>query len=326
MEAVEEIVKIIRSEERFLIVSHIHPDGDSIGSQLALLLILEEMGKRCVIMNEEMPPKNLSFLPCLERIKPPADGEYGTILILDANEWDRLGKRTRAVVEKQRMRVNIDHHLGEGIGDIVWVDTTFSSCSEMIYELSTRLAIEMDKKKAILLYTGIAVDTGFFSFINTSPKCLIASALLLGFGISSEKIKEALYSTKSVEEVRFAARVLSGISEKDGVVWIRIYMKMIDELGFEPEVDSILDEARKITSGKITVLLREIGRYRTKASFRSKEGINVASVAKRFGGGGHLQAAGCVIDLPIEEAEKEIHMCLGEKEMNFPFSAPFDKV
>ncbi|MEK9150289.1 MAG: DHHA1 domain-containing protein, partial [Candidatus Desantisbacteria bacterium] len=115
-----------------------------------------------------------------------------------------------------------------------------------------------------------------------------------------------LYSTKSVEEVRYSARVLSNISEKDGVVWIRIPKQMIDELGFEPEVDSILDETRKINSCKVTVLLREIGRNRTKVSFRSKEGVDVAQVAKMFGGGGHLQAAGCVIDLPMTEAEKEI--------------------
>ncbi|MEK9150337.1 MAG: DHH family phosphoesterase, partial [Candidatus Desantisbacteria bacterium] len=231
MEVIDEIVKIIRSEERFLIVSHIRPDGDSIGSQIALLCILEEMGKRCVIMNEEMPPKNLSFLPCLERIKSPKDGEYGATIILDANEWDRLGKRTRALVEKQKTRLNIDHHLGGGIGDVVWSDKGFSSCSEMIYELSTRLNVEMDEKKALLLYTGIATDTGFFSYVNTSPKSLIVSALLLGFGLSCEKIKERLYSTKSVEEVRFSARVLSNISEKDGVVWIRNPNHMIDELG-----------------------------------------------------------------------------------------------
>ena len=308
MESIDEIIKIIRSEERFLIVSHIHPDGDSIGSQVALLLILEEMGKRCVIMNEEMPPKNLSFLPCLERITSPKDGEYGATIILDANEWDRLGKRTRALVEKQKTRLNIDHHLGGGIGDVVWRDEGFSSCSEMIYELSTRLNIEMDEKKAILLYTGIVTDTGFFSYTNTSPRSLIASAHLLGFGVSSEKIKEELYSTKSVEEVRFSAKVLSNISETNGVVWIRIPKALIDELGFEPEVDSMLDEARKIKSCKITVLLRELSKNRTKVSFRSKGGINVAAVAKKFGGGGHLQAAGCVIDLPMNEAEKDIQI------------------
>jgi len=306
MEVIDEIIKIIRSEERFLIVSHIHPDGDSIGSQIALLCILEEMGKRCAIMNEEMPPKNLSFLPLLERIKSPADGEYGATIILDANEWDRLGKRTRALVEKQKTRINIDHHLEGGIGDIIWSDKGFSSTSEMIYDLSSRLNIEMDEKKAILLYTGIATDTGFFSYTNTSARSLVISAHLLGFGVSTEKIKERLYSTKSIEEVRFSARVLSNISESNGVVWIKIQRHLIDELGFEPEVDSMLDEARKIKSCKITVLLRELGKNRTKASFRSKDGINVASVAKMFGGGGHLQAAGCVIDLPMAEAEKEI--------------------
>lgn len=304
-----EILKLLKERDNFIITSHIRPDGDSIGSQISLFLALIDLGKNAIIVNEDSPPSYFSFLPHLDKILHSCDKRKDVLIILDANEMERLGKRTREIIEKIPLKINIDHHLGSGIGHVNWLDENASSVCEMVYSLIKELSCEkISPEVSLLLYVGIATDTGFFSFRNTTSKALRMCAELIDVGmkLSPSQIKEELYSTKTIGEIRLFGKVLLAIKNDGPIVWTRITEKMVEEANKEPETDSLLDAMRGIKDAFVIVLFREISPSRTKVSMRSKRDFDVRSIASKFGGGGHLCAAGCVLSLPIEEAEEKI--------------------
>ncbi|HAW50467.1 TPA: hypothetical protein DCX16_05930 [bacterium] len=307
---IEKIAKILEERDNFLITSHIHPDGDSIGCQIALYLFLSQRGKRVVIINEESPPENMLFLPYLDKIfSPKKEIKSDITIVLDTNDITRLGKKMVPFVKRIPFVINIDHHLGGGIGNLNWIDEKASSVCEMIHRLIKTMGGKqsaISKEIAILLYVGIATDTGFFSFANTSPKCMEVAGSLLEYEIFPDKIKEFLYNTKSLNEIKFFGRHLSDIEEDGPIVWTKITKEAIDELGKEPETDTILDTMRWIKNAYIMVLFRELAKERTKVSLRSKRGLDVRSIAEEFGGGGHLQASGCIIPVSLEVAERHV--------------------
>ncbi|MEW6679610.1 MAG: bifunctional oligoribonuclease/PAP phosphatase NrnA [bacterium] len=305
-----EVLKVLQERDNFIITSHIRPDGDSIGSQISLFLILKGLGKRVIIINEDNPPAHFSFLPHLSEILQPDDNRKDVALILDVNEIERLGVRTKKIIERIPLKINIDHHLGGGIGNVNWMDEKASSVCEMIYRLLIGLSKKPNKDIALLLYVGIATDTGFFSFRNTTPSALRICASLLEYGIEPSEIKEKLYSTKSLAELRLFGKALSNLKMNGSIVSARITEKMIKEANREPETGTLLDLMRGIKDSRIILLFRELSPSRTKVSLRSKEGLDVRSIAVLFGGGGHLCAAGCILSLPIDEAEEKIMSCL----------------
>ncbi|MEW6103880.1 MAG: bifunctional oligoribonuclease/PAP phosphatase NrnA [bacterium] len=301
-----EVLKVLQERDNFIITSHIRPDGDSIGSQITLFLLLKSLGKNVIIINEDNPQGYFSFLPHLSEILQPDDNRKDVALILDVNEIERLGIRTKKIIERVPLKVNIDHHLGGGIGNVNWMDEKASSVCEMIYKLLIGLSKEVDKDIAILLYVGIATDTGFFSFRNTTQDSLRICAELLEYGIEPSEIKEKLYSTKNINELRLFGKALCNLKMDGSIVSARITEEMVDEANREPETDTLLDMMRGIKEALVIVLFRELSSQRTKISLRSKRGFDVRSIASKFGGGGHLCAAGCILPLPIDEAEQNI--------------------
>jgi len=301
-----EILKILQEADDFIITSHIRPDGDSIGSQICLFLILKSLGKRVVIVNEDNPPTYFSFLPSLNAILPPNDQKGDIAIILDTNEPERLGKRTKQIIEKIPLKINIDHHIGKGMGKLNWIDENASSVCEMVYRVLIALSKKPTREIALLLYTGIATDTGFFSFRNTSPHSLRICAGLLEEGIEPARVKESIYGTKTISELRLFGKALLSLKKDDFIIWTTITSEMVDEADKEPETDTLLEMMREIRDARVIVLFRELSDTRTKVSLRSKEDFDIRRVAMLFGGGGHLCAAGCIIPLPIDAAEKKI--------------------
>ncbi|MEW6680844.1 MAG: bifunctional oligoribonuclease/PAP phosphatase NrnA, partial [bacterium] len=279
---------------------------DSLGSQISLFLILKSLGKKVMIVNEDNPPPYFSFLPYLSEILPPNSQRADCAIILDVNEPERLGKKTKNIIERIPLKINIDHHLGKGIGNFNWMDEKASSVCEMIYKVLISLSKKPNRDIALLLYLGIATDTGFFSFRNTTPSSLRISAEMLEQGIEPSKIKEDLYSTKTTEELRLIGKALVNLKRDGFIISTRITEKMVDEANKEPETDTLLDAMRGIKDTKVVLLFRELSPERTKVSLRSKDNFDVRRVAALFGGGGHLCAAGCIIPLPIDEAEEKI--------------------
>lgn len=303
----DKILNLLKEKNNFVITSHIRPDGDSIGSQISLFLFLKDLKKDVVIINEDSPPPYLSFLLNLEAISTGDDKRKDVAIILDVNNMERLGERTKKIIEKIPLKINIDHHLGKGIGNVSWMDETASSVCEMIYRIITS-----SSKKAIspeiasLLYVGIATDTGFFSFRNTTSNTLRICAELLDLGVSPSEIKNKLYSTKTIGELRLFGNALLTLKNDGPIVWTKITEKMTNEANKEPETEELLECLRTIKDALVIVLFRELSSLRTKVSIRSKDDFDVREIALKFGGGGHLCAAGCILPFSIEEAERTI--------------------
>lgn len=310
-----EILKLLKERDNFIITSHIRPDGDSIGSQISLFFALKDIGKNVTIVNEDSPPLYLSFLPYLDTILQPDDERKDIAIILDTNEPERLGKRTKGLIEKTPLKINIDHHVGKGIGNINWMDEDVSSVCEMIYSLIKPISEKpISPDISLLLYVGIATDTGFFSFRNTTSKALRICAELLdaGMRLSPSEIKEHLYSTKTIGELRLFGKALLDLKSDGPIVWTQITEEMIEEANKDPETDTLLDTIRGIKDASVIVLFRELSPSRTKVSLRSKEDFDVREIAVKFGGGGHLCAAGCILPFPIKEAEQKIIKAIKE--------------
>lgn len=307
------ICHILQKENNFLISSHIRPEGDSIGSQLAFYLILQKMGKKVVIINEDPVPENCKFLPQSEIIKVYSKeeaGQFDVACILDCNQWDRLGK-VASLAKKARIIINIDHHPDSpGLGHYNYLDATACAVGEQLYDLSKQLKVELSNEIALCLYAAIWVDTGGFRHINATPKAHRIAAELIEQGVSPPRVASLISETCSLSSLKLMGLILSSlkITEQGKVASCYILEQMLDQTGvgpFDVETDGLIEQISRLKA-EVIVLFRELPKGKIKVSLRSKPGIDVSSVAKLFAGGGHRQAAGCVIDGEIDTVKERV--------------------
>lgn len=308
----QQILKIIASHNRFLISGHIHPEGDSIGSQLALANLLRKMGKSVRIINADNVPKNLKFLPGQEKIETGLDCrkeriEFDAAIVLDSPGLERIGKVRELI--KNAYIINIDHHVSnEQFGHINWTDHKASAAGEMVYGLYKSSNVPLDTQAALCLYVAIMTDTGSFRYSNTTPATHRIVAELLNFDINPAQIYESIYETRSFGTLKMMGEALEHLNRsRDGkIVWFKVTKKMIEKYKLPPEsTESFIDVVRMIEGAEVAVFFRELENGAgIKISLRSKRGIDVNKIAKTFGGGGHRLASGCIIGKKMETAEK----------------------
>jgi bifunctional oligoribonuclease and PAP phosphatase NrnA len=308
----KQILETIKKHKHFLIAAHINPEGDSIGSQLAMANLLRSMGKTVRIVNADNVPKNLMFLPGTDQIETPLDKDQQNIkfdaaIILDCPNLERIGK-VRQLLNKQYI-ICIDHHISnDRFGDINWIDHKASSAGEMVYGLFETGNIAIDDANALCLYVAIMTDTGSFRYSNTTVKTHQIIADLLSYNLNPTKIYEHIYETKSFEVMKLLAEVLNNLQRsKDGTyVWFRVNDEMLKRNHLKPEAtEDFIAFVRMIEGAEVVAYLREIDSgAKVKISLRSKTDIDVNKIAGHFGGGGHQAASGCVIDANIDQAEK----------------------
>lgn len=307
-----QLLKIINEHRRFLVAAHINPEGDSIGSQLALARLLRLLGKSVRIINADNLPKNLSFLPGvkqIERCSPKLAKEicFDVAIILDCPVLKRIGKVKRLLGNK--FIVNIDHHISnERFGNVNWVDVQASSVGEMVYGLFKSSQIKLDDLSALYIYVAIMTDTGSFHYSNTSALTHKIAAQLLSFDINPTKIYEEIYENKSFKTLKLLSEVLVNLQRsKDGkFVWFRITNKMLKRNKLSAQsTEDFIDFVRMVEGAEVVAFLRELDSKRgVKVSLRSKTNLDVNKIAEHFGGGGHAAASGCVIKMRIDEAER----------------------
>jgi Exopolyphosphatase-related proteins len=308
----QQILDILKKHQRFLIAAHVHPEGDAIGSQLAMAHLLKQMGKTVRIVNADAVPHNLCFLPDAALIEncravEPQALTFDAALILDCPVLERVGA-VQALL-KDALIVNIDHHISNNeFGAVNWVDPKASSAGEMIYALFKSGAIPLDQASALYLYVAIMTDTGSFHYSNTTSATHHIAAELLSHGINPTKIYENIYETKSFDTMKLLAEVLSGLKRsRDGkYVWFKVTLEMLKKNNLtEESTEDFIDFVRMVEGAEVVAFLREMrSREVVKVSLRSKSEVDVNAIAKHFGGGGHYAASGCVIEKTIDEAEK----------------------
>ena len=295
--------------QKLLITAHVNPDGDAIGSTLALAAFLRGRGKEAIVMIDDRLPKNLSFLPGYDKIVRPEEGRKSDaelLVILDTS-FDRIGEVEKAAAGMPVLK--LDHHISnDGKADFLYNDNR-AATAEIVFEIVDRFGGEFTPEIAIPLYTGLATDTGFFKFSNTRPETLRAAARLLEAGVRPEKVSEAL-EEKPEALVRGQAAALQTMELSYGGRVAGLYLDK--ELATSLEsTEGFIDFVRVIEGVDIAVLVKCMDENFCRVSVRSK-GLDVSKVAMKFGGGGHIRAAGFSVKKPLAEAKKDVLEALGE--------------
>jgi phosphoesterase RecJ-like protein len=312
-ERISQILNLLEKENHFLITSHIRPDGDAVASQLALAHLLKGLGKGYRIINEEPPPSLYSFLPLSDEISLLSEemGPFRVAIVLDCHETSRLANGLDAIVRRSSSVVIVDHHPGESEfeGFSLIVPRASSTC-EVLYGLIRSSKIGLDYDIATCLYTGIFTDTGGFSYDNTGSRTHAIAAHLLKYGIDVEGIWCLLNRVENPNFIILTSLVLGTLKvEGERVAHITLTKEMEKRCGFENiglEADILLRHIRPLRGVKVSILFRELGDARIKVSMRTSSTIDMDKIARRFGGGGHPQAAGCILYTSLEDAKEKI--------------------
>ena len=305
MHTIKDIAAYIKENDSFFLATHINPEGDAIGSAVALSMALDQMGKKSIVFDRDGVPALYRFMPGAERVKTSivgVDTESLSLILLDCNDPER------AAVEKAvfKRTAVIDHHATErGFGDIRWIDPRAPACGLMVHRLVKELGAEITKEMAINLYTAIAIDTGTFRYGNTTSEALRAGAELIEAGAQPGLIAESLYETWSAGRFRLLCHTLGTLQTTDGIAIITVTSDMLRETGTEPDdTEGFAGMPRMAEGVKVSALFRQIDGNSWKVSLRSKREADVASVAESFGGGGHRNAAGYKIDADLKTAKE----------------------
>jgi phosphoesterase RecJ-like protein len=305
-----EIAGIIRKEINILITAHVLPDGDSIGSVVGLGLALESMGKKVSLVMLDKVPKMYDFLKGSKRIIPPQEiaRQPDLVIFLDCGDISRAGADWITPYLKDKPVINIDHHISNDyFGTLNYVDPQAAATAEIVYYLLKEMNISIKKEVADALYTGLVMDTGSFQYQNTTPKTLRTAAALLESGVDLSLIRENLYENKSLKNLKLISSAINNLDFAAGgkLAWTFLEQKTLDTYHADSEhSEGIVSYPISLENVKIGLFFRETEKGTVKVGLRCRSGYDVNRIARYFGGGGHQQAAGCTLEVPLKEAIK----------------------
>lgn len=307
----KEITRRLKQAERVVIASHYNPEGDAIGGVLALYIALEKMGKQVHAYNRDGVPFNLSFLPYAEKISRQLPSwQPDVAVIVDCGDFHRVGKEAECVLAKVPLVINIDHHpTNPNFGHLNVVDPKKASASQLVAELIDELGITWSKEMAENIYTGIVADTGSFQFSNTDAKVLRTSARMVELGANPSRVANFLYYDLPEKNLHLLAKALSTLKTECGgeIATMEVTEDMMNSTGTDADAtEGFVDYARSVRGVKVAVLFRQTDENEYKISLRSKGMLDVAQIARFYGGGGHKEAAGCTIKGALEEVKREL--------------------
>ena len=307
-----EINSALRENERFAVLGHVRPDGDALGSQLALALSLKQLGKDVCVWNEDGMLEKYSFLPRAELLtKPPAGPEDVDVAIaLDTAIQNRLGTALE-VIGSAKIWINIDHHPSNpGYGDLVYIDSTAPATGQILFELIKSERLPIDHAIAENLYVAISTDTGSFQYPNTTARTFEIAAELVRVGVDVGSVSQQVYENfprRRVELLRELLRTMR-FEGKGRVASFSLSLKTAAELAVIPEDnEGLIDHLRAIRGVIVAVFFEELADGKVRVSMRSKnERVDVCAICQKFGGGGHTLAAGARIRGMLAEVEERV--------------------
>jgi phosphoesterase RecJ-like protein len=305
------IVEAVAGCRAPLLVLHVRPDGDSVGSSLAVAHCLRGLGKRPTVVAPEPVPPSLAFLDPEGECVPPekAEGPFDLGLFLDCADLERTGA-ARALVRSLPRLVNIDHHPSNArYGDLNYVDPGAAACAEIALRLLDALGCTLDARAATQLYAALATDTGSFRFPSTTPATLHMAARLRAAGADLERISREVWENRSLPTLRLLGLALQTLAVDEGgeLAWITVSPEHLAAAGADPaSTEGLVDYPRSLRGVEVAVLFTWTGGDEVRVSLRSKERVDVSALAQRFGGGGHARAAGCVLHGPLPEVQQRV--------------------
>jgi phosphoesterase RecJ-like protein len=304
-----EILPLIRRAQRILVFAHIDPDGDCIGSLLALGYALRELGKEVVLACADAVPTQYGFLPGREAITRYPAGAFQLLITVDCSDIQRMGPAYRPAAFARLPLINIDHHkTNVHFGTVNWVDTRSAATAEMIYDLIEEMAVPITSDIALCLLTGVVTDTRCFRTSTTTSRTMRIATRLMEAGASLNLITERVLNRRPLAVVRLWGEALKTLQLHNRVIWVQITQAMLERTGVEPNgvsggLGNFLVAAHE---ADVSVVLTEKPGNEVDVGFRSVPGVDVSGVAFQLGGGGHPQASGCTVRGTLEEARQRV--------------------
>ena len=307
----EKVAEAIHSGNRFIVTSHANPDGDALGSMLALSIGLKSLGKNVKIYSQDGVPSPLAFLPSADKVTRDLTLEerFDVGFIVDCAERERVGElfaRTKNIAKL----VIIDHHIkSDPSGDINLIDPKAPSTGELVLRLLQTMKIPIDREIAINVYCTLVADTGSFRYSNTTADVFKTAAMLVEKGADPWDVSRNLFDSYPANRLKALGMVLQTleISPDGRYASIEVTRKMMQEASVDVETtEGFINYPRSIQSVEVAVQFREEEEGKVKVSFRSKDQVDVAALAHSFGGGGHIRAAGCTVEGPVKNVKRKI--------------------
>lgn len=314
--SLKKTVACIKSHKSFLITTHINPEGDALGSELAFYRLLKAMGKKAVVVNEDSPPYGYDFLPGINIIKKFKKNlkniKFDCTVLIDCSDLKRSGGVLKVNMADKTI-LNIDHHISnKKFADINWIEPNCASCAQMIYKLYKKLGLALDRDTAMLLYVGILTDTGSFHYSNTTSATHKIVSELLKYDLDVHKIYKNLYESIPFEDMKLLTKILPTMRliARGRIIWFQIPASLLKgrRVSFDL-TENILSFGRAIKDVEVAVLFKEnLGvKDEVRVSLRSESArVDVNKIARFFGGGGHKTASGCTINGKIEQVIKKV--------------------
>lgn len=300
---IDRILEEINSHRTFCVVGHVRPDGDCIGSQLAVTLALRDQGKKVTCWNEDPMPDKLAFLDPDKLVQKPKPGmEFDCIIATDAASYERLGK-TGAHIAQRKVLINIDHHTSNTrYGDINWVSPKEASTGEILFRFMKAAGWPITAPIADCLFTAVSTDTGSFQYPSTRPSTYNIAGELVKRGANLAKICHEVYQSYPLPRAKLLKHVYNKfrLTHDNQIAYFWLKQSDYTRTGAKPDdSEGLIDHIRAIEPVVIACLFEEVSPELTRISLRSKsEKINVNEIAAQFGGGGHKAAAGARIPGP----------------------------
>lgn len=309
-----ELVQRIKEGHRFVVASHQRPDGDAIGSAMAMALALRAIGKDATVVTDGIPPVFLQPFPDVAsiRITPEVTETFDAALIMECSELARTGVKglDRSPV------MNIDHHPGNtGYGAINWVDESAAACGEMAFTLIEALGAPLTRDVATHVYLAVLTDTGSFHFSHLSPRTYEIARRCVEAGADPQWIARTHYDSNSLARVRIFGAVMNGmvIVDEGRVALLSITRQTMTDLsGTSDDLEGLINFPLTVKDIEAVAFFKEIGDGDWRISLRSKGTVDVGAIARWQGGGGHTNAAGCSAKGPLDDVSKQFGQLLTE--------------
>ena len=305
-----EIIEKIKEAKNILLVSHIGPDGDTIGSTIAFSNLINDNfeGKNVDFVIQHKIPDIYKFLPnvdkCFLTNREISISCYDLAIAIDCATKNRMGYIER-IFDKAKFKINIDHHItNPKYANINVINAGLSSCGELIFDFALKTNLNISKNTATCLYTAILADTGAFRYSNTTAETLKSASMLVELGANPHLIYEHCFERRPVEMLKIASRAMADaiFLSDDKIAYTVVDRAMLSRFNaLDEHLEGIPEMLRQATSVEVAFVLKETIKNEAKFSFRSKT-LDVSSLCAKFGGGGHKCAAGCILKVPLDEA------------------------
>lgn len=307
-----EIAAALRKHEKFVVMSHLRPDGDALGCEIAMALCLRQLGKEVKVWNQDGMVKKYDFLPGADMVtKPPAAPEdFDVAIAIDTAARERLGTCLNAV-GGAAIWVNIDHHVSNNrYGDLAYVDSGAPAAGQILHEFFRQQNFPLTREIADSLFVAISTDTGSFQYPSTSARSFEIGAELIGAGVDVGRISQQMYETsprRRIELLRSLLNVLK-FSCNDKVASFCLTLDMARRAATSPEDnEGMIDHIRAIDGVVAAAFIEEMAEGKVRISLRSKDSsVDVSKICGQFGGGGHTLAAGARMTGPLDEVERKV--------------------